>query len=199
MRSPTLERACGLLLALALLGPGACVSVPSDEGPREYLDETTAATVTAVEKPLVFAAERPESAAHARDYVTLAGVSVNRGGRVDYVLVAYFWSTVDERMILSPERYSNALVVVADDRQIRLVAKGDTPHDAGIGEAVHAPNGYAGAAQVYHTDLQTLRYIGSARQLAVIRENGHDGAHYAIWDDGRDALGALVRRASGER
>ncbi|MGH8264254.1 MAG: hypothetical protein ACRET4_12300 [Steroidobacteraceae bacterium] len=60
--------------------------------PIEYLDEKTAATVTAVHAPLVFARERRDVAANLRDYVTLVAASVNRSGNISYVLIAYFWS-----------------------------------------------------------------------------------------------------------
>src|SRR6266481_1480979 len=93
-------------IAVAL---GACASAPdsvSDSAPgsalgskepSEYLDQTTAATITVVAKPLIFAHERPELAAHARDYVTLAAASVNRGGAIEHFIFAYLWSTVDDR------------------------------------------------------------------------------------------------------
>src|SRR5205814_7801600 len=38
------------------------------------------------------------SAANVRDYVTLAAAAVDRNGKVSYVLIGYFWSTVDPRV-----------------------------------------------------------------------------------------------------
>ena len=55
---------------LAALGAGAALA--GDKQPREYLDEQTAATITVVAEPLLFALPRPELAANVRDYVTLA-------------------------------------------------------------------------------------------------------------------------------
>jgi hypothetical protein len=55
----------------------------------EYLDEVSAATVSAVGTPLVFARARPELAAHARDYVHLVAVDVNRAGRHDQWVLVY--------------------------------------------------------------------------------------------------------------
>ena len=81
--------------ALLLLSTGAIAR--DAPPPTEYLDETTGATVTVVDRPLVFARERNERAANLRDYVTLSAASVNRGGKVEYVLVAYLWSTLDPR------------------------------------------------------------------------------------------------------
>src|SRR5205085_7065875 len=72
-----------------------CSSDLGEKQPREYLDEDTAATVTVVGEPLVFAYAIPALAANQRDYVTLAAAAVNRNGKVSYVLIAYFWSTID--------------------------------------------------------------------------------------------------------
>jgi len=86
-------------LPVAMLAAlGACVAVAGDKQPREYLDEETAATVTVVAEPLVFALPRPELAANVRDYVTLAAAAVDRNGKLSYVLIVYFWSTVDPRL-----------------------------------------------------------------------------------------------------
>src|SRR3979490_821715 len=85
------------LLAGALVLAAGCTSALVIPQPQEYLDEQTGATVTAVDSPLVFARARTELAANLRDYVTLAAASVNRGGKVEYVLIAYVWSTIDVR------------------------------------------------------------------------------------------------------
>ena len=46
----------------------------------------------------MFANERRDLAANARDYVTVAAAAVNRAGKISYVVIAYFWSTVDPRL-----------------------------------------------------------------------------------------------------
>ena len=74
------------------------VTAPSD-GEREYLDEKTAATVTVCGAALVFARERPELAVHARDYLTLVPVDVNRAGHARQYFYGYAWSTVDKRRL----------------------------------------------------------------------------------------------------
>ena len=90
MITPLRLVARAVFLAVALT---ACAALPGTPGPEEYLDPTTAATISVVGKPMVFGHERPERAAHMRDYVTLAAAAVNRGGKTDYVLVAYDWTT----------------------------------------------------------------------------------------------------------
>jgi len=84
-----LFRSLPALLAGALVLIAGCTSARAIPQPHEYLDEQTGATVTAVDAPLVFARERSERAANLRDYVSVVAASVNRGGKVEYVLIAY--------------------------------------------------------------------------------------------------------------
>jgi hypothetical protein len=168
-----------------------------DLEPREYLDQETAATITVVAQPLVFAYPRTELAANARDYVTLAAAAVNRSGKVSFVGIVYFWSTVDPRMRTDPLPAPDSLIVQADDRRIELHLRGRSAHDAGIGVPADAPPGPPVTPNAYGIDLATLRFMAEARQLTVLAES--DGAllRYPLWGDGRAALRAFVQRMSG--
>lgn len=180
----------GIYAAAAFAGEG--------DGAREYLDEQTGATITIAMRPLVFAYARPELAANVRDYATLEAAAVNRSGKVSYVLIAYFWSTVDPRLRDEPLRAPEPLVLQADDRRLRLSAGGQTAHDAGVGVAVDAPPGLNLLPHVYNTDLPTLRFIAEARHLALIVETERTTLSYGMWEDQRPALRAFVRQLSGE-
>src|SRR4051812_12650535 len=111
--SPTLVVSLALTALL-----NACAASSGSGGPNEFLDEKTAATVSVAAKPLVFARERPELAAHSRDYITLAAASVNRSGTIDYFIFAYFWSTLDPRDGSAGRTPSDELTIAADDRLI---------------------------------------------------------------------------------
>jgi hypothetical protein len=183
----------------ALLVLGASGALAGEKEPREYLDEDTAATVTVVGEPLVFAYARPALAANQRDYVTLAAAAVNRNRKISYVLIAYFWSTVDPRLrhdaLPSPEQ----LVLQADDRRIELRLQGHSPHEAGIGVPVHAPPGADATPNVYGTDLGTIRFIGEARELTVVVDSDPAPITYELWEDRRVALRNFVRHMDGGR
>ncbi len=185
------------MLAHMLLALDACTALPSADAPQEYLDETTAATVNVVGQPIVFARERPERAAHVRDYMTLAAARVNRAGKIDYVVIAYFWSTLDERGKASTAQAANTLLIAADDRRIRLALQGHSAREAGIGVPVHAPPASSATPNVYHTDLATLRFISEARHLAVLARDDDVSPRYEIWDDHRAALRSLVQLLDG--
>src|ERR1700681_3337040 len=104
-----------LLLAVQL---AACTFAP--ERPPEYLDPDTAATVTTVSAPIVFARAHQDVAANARQYATVAAVSVNRSGHYEYVLLVYLWTTVDPRLGIDRHPGQN-IIMLADDHAIRLV------------------------------------------------------------------------------
>jgi hypothetical protein len=176
----------------------ACLALTGSKQPEEYLDEETAATVTVVGEPLVFANPRRDLAANARDYVTVAAAAVDRAGKVNYVLITYIWSTVDPALRPDALPSADALIVQADDRRIEFHLDGHSAHEAGIGLPVHAPPGSAAAPNVYHTDLATLRFLAEARRLKVLSPSDAALAAYELWDDRRAALRAFVRRMSGE-
>ena len=184
--------------ALLAGGLAGCASAPPDYEPSETLDERTGATITAVDKPLVFARDRSERAANLRDYVTVATASVNRGGKRELVLVAYIWSTLDARYEPA-QADADALVLVADDRRIRLSANGKTPHELGIDNALDVPVGQSVKPLVFPTDLATLRFVAAARSLQIQTRVADAAVTYELWEDQRPALDRFVRFLDGER
>jgi hypothetical protein len=190
------RRTVALLLA-ALAGGSALARGAGD--PIEYLDENTGATISAVARPLVFAIERSDVAANLRDYVTLAAAAVNRSGRIQYVLVAYRWSTLDARALDSVAAADAALVLAADDRRIRLVAEGHTPHELGVDRLIHPPPNVAATPIVVLTDFGTLRFIAAARRLSIMTDTDPAAPRYELWDDQRSSLAGFVRYMDGPR
>jgi len=176
-----------------------CVTPANLPAPVEYLDATTAATVTYAARPLIFAHERSELAAHSRDYLTLAAVSVDRSGAIEYLLLAYGWSTVDPRYRDRSDelRFGDDLTVAADDRLIRPRLEGHSLQDAGLGRAVQAPPQRRWTLNVYRTDLATLRYLAQARQITAGAQTAAGTVRFELWADERGALKRLVDRLEG--
>jgi hypothetical protein len=187
-----------VVLVAVLLALGTCVALAGSKQPQEYLDEETAATITVVGDPLVFACAQPNLAANVRDYVTLAAAAVNRNGKISYVLIAYFWSTVDPRVRRDAMPSPEPLVLQADDRRIELKLRGHSAHEAGIGMPVHAPPGAAVTPNVYGTDLATLRFVSEARRLTIVAESDGVPLGYELWEDRRTALRTFVHHMSGD-
>ena len=188
---------CLLALIGALLQPLAVAVARDVAPPTEYLDEQTGATVTVVDKPMVFARERSERAANLRDYVNVTAAAVNRGGKIEYVLIAYVWSTLDPRY--APAIGASSLLLQADDRRFVLNANGKLPADLGIAQTVHAPPGHESAPLVFPVDLPTLRFIAVARSLAVQAVADEEAIDYELWDDQRRSLGRFVEFLNGQR
>ena len=178
---------------------GASGVAPVRGGPAEYLDENTGATITAVEQPLVFAVERNDVAANLRDYVTLAAAAVNRSGKIQYLLIAYQWSTLDARTLGNVVPEELPLVLAADDRRIRLSADGRTPHDLGVDRLIHPPPNVRAVPIVVVTDLGTLRFIAAARRLSILADPDPAAPRYELWEDRRPAWSAFVRFLNGEQ
>src|SRR4029450_12901120 len=63
---------------LMLVVAGCSTSRPA--GPREYLDEKTAATITVVADPWIFTREHFGAAVDANDFLNLYAIDVNRMG-----------------------------------------------------------------------------------------------------------------------
>ena len=187
------------LAVLAVAAASSCNISGAAEPPRQYTDENTAATITVVDEPWVFARSRRDLAANARDYVTLAAASVDRTGRIEYVIVAYVWSTIDERLDPERRRDTSTLVIAADDRRIVLTAPVASPDEVGIADPVLPPPGPQRAPQVYRIDLATLRYLAAARRVSLLLGADAVAPTYDIWDDGRPALRSFVDYVSGVR
>jgi hypothetical protein len=175
------------LLAIALAG---CATAPPPR-PSEYLDPVTGALVTTVTSPMIFARAHQDVSANSRQYVTVAAVTVNRSGHYDYVLLAYLWSTVDPRLGADLHPGQN-VILLADDRAIRLVRDGQGMKDAGISTPLHAPKHTRGQPRVYRTDKETLEFLAHARRVRLLFEGDYDPRPFDVWKDGRRELGQLA-------
>src|SRR5271166_5733671 len=100
-------------LMLTLIALPACTSTPRAAS-QQILDERTGNLLLIVKQPLVFARERSDVAAHARDYATLVAVEVDASGTYNDYLLLYRWSTVDKRMAPPPEPTAADLRILAD-------------------------------------------------------------------------------------
>jgi hypothetical protein len=151
-----------------------------------------------VGRPMVFARERPNFAVHMRDYITVAAASTDRAGKIDSILIVYYWTTFDphgqDGDAASKGGTPEELILVADDRRIRLAKLERSAHEAGIEERAHAPPVGDGAPTIYSVDLPTLRYIAAARNLSAETRTGETVLDYDIWEDGRPALARWLQR-----
>jgi hypothetical protein len=180
-----------IVLSCCLL---ACKSVP--QRPNEYLDPVTAAMVASVSAPTIFARAHQDVAANARQYATVVGFSVNRSGHYDYFLLVYLWSTVDPRLAAGAHP-GETMVLLADDRAIRMRRQGLSLQDAGIANPLDRPLHFHGQPRLYRTDARTLTFVSAARRLRLQFEGDPDARPFELWKDGRRELGQLASLAGG--
>jgi hypothetical protein len=176
-----------LALTLALLTTALAGCTFPAPRPPEYLDPDTAALVTTVNSPIIFARTHNDVAANARQYATVAAVSVNRSGRYEYVLLVYLWSTLDPRLGIDRHPGQN-IILLADDRAIRLVRDNRTLYAVGISTPLHAPEHIRGQPRIYRTDQETLQFLAQARRVRLLLEGDEDPRPFDLWTDGRAAL-----------
>ena len=173
--------------------PG-CHSAPARR-PAEYLDPVTAASVLSVAAPIIFARAHQDVAANSRQYATVVAASVNRTGHYEYVLLVYIWSTVDPRLGADVHP-ADTLVLLADDRAIRMVRDSRSLKEVGIAEPLQRPLHARGAPRIYRTDQSTLKFVAQARRLRMQLEGDSDTRPFDIWQDGRQELAQLASAAN---
>jgi hypothetical protein len=183
-----------ILTGLALLASGlaGCAGTPTppEESPQ-YLDPVTAAMVTTVSSPMVFARAHQDVSANSRQYLTLGTVSINRSGHYEYLLLVYLWTTVDPRLGIDRHPGQN-LIWLADDRAIRMVRDGRSMKEAGVSRPLYAPDHSRGRPRIYRADKETLQFLSSAKRLRLVLEGDDDPRPFEIWSDGRRELGQLA-------
>ncbi len=182
------------LLPLQLLCVLSCALCACSSGPRaadEYLDVQTGATVAQVRAPLIFARAHPDVAANARQYVNLVAVRIDRSGRYEYLLLVYNWTTVDPRLGAG-RRSGDTLLLLADERLIRLHRDSRSLHEAGIERPPLVPLHYRGQPWLYVATEDELQFIARTRRLRLQFDADPDKRPFDIWQDGRRALAGLA-------
>jgi hypothetical protein len=181
-------------LMLALTTLSACAG-PPQRATHEILDEKTGNTLLVVARPLVFARERADVAAHARDYATLAAVEVDHSGKYDEYLLLYRWSTVDRRMSAPPDPDAGELRIVAEGRAIDLWPLERNPVGLSRQRELHVPNHGDVVFHAYLVDVATLRFIAASRGLTVYMPQEPLDTPFGLWEDGRKSLDRFLKRA----
>ncbi|MGC1459252.1 MAG: hypothetical protein WA825_13325 [Steroidobacteraceae bacterium] len=178
-------------MSAVLLLPG-CVR-PPQAGSRTILDQQTGNTLLLVQHPLVFARERTDVAAHARDYATLVAVEVDAAGHYSNYLLVYRWSTVDKRMAPPPQVGSGKLQVEADGRTIVLAALEQLPVGVVGQDGLLYPPHADVVTYAYPIDWATLRFLAQSNQILLRMPQDALDTPFGLWEDGRASLAQFVR------
>jgi hypothetical protein len=176
-----LPRACRLAAVVAVLLAAGCATPESAGGGREYLDEVTAATITVGSPTLVFARERPELAVHARDYLTLVPVDVNRAGTHSQYFYGYVWSTLDKRGQAEEATDARSFDLVVDGRRIALTPVAGQLRDLGLGEPPLPSPARSAQVLVAPTSREVQAFVAGARELRVVATHDGGAERFELW------------------
>lgn len=185
-----------LLLAMLLALPAGVRA--GDDPVREYVDEITAASITVAVESLVFARERLDLAANARDYVVLAPIEVNIGGKRSYFWSGYVWSTIDRRdgqPLLVP---GDQLVLVADGRPIRLQGDAKSARDHGVGQPPNRAPARTAVPVLFTATTESIAYVAHATDLHLQLIHADTNEPFTLWKDARGALRAFSERIGAD-
>lgn len=155
------------------------------------LDPRTSVTITHTQSPLIFYRDVSGRAAHARDYVYLAPIGVNRSGMYRHYLWLGIWSTMDD---VQPGRSRDgfeSIVVFADGEPLPLEISGWTPEAIGASEPVYLKPVASAADAYYEVAIDQLRLIAEAKDVRL-QSTGSRPVMYEPWDGQTSAKAGLV-------
>ena len=181
-----------LLLMNMLAVLAGCTDTPAPQ-PDAVLDEKSGSTLLIVAHPMVFARERADVAAFARDYATLVAVEIDVGGAYQDYLLLYRWSTVDKRMAPLPTGNSGELHLKLDGRVIVLPAMDQVPVSEANRTALHYPQHADAITYSYRTNTETLRFIAMSGQIGLRLPQEPLDIPFSLREDGRSSLAQFVR------
>jgi hypothetical protein len=174
--------------AVALLVIAGCATT-QPSGPREYLDEQTAATITVVSDPWIFTREHFGAAVDENDFLNLYAIDINRqGDHQQYIAVLQsipLQATPDTRP-------APTLELQAGGRKISLTASPDEPKQLGIARPVAVSYTLTSRWFYYPVSKETLNAVATAPDLvASLRDEGRR-VPYVLWRDGRAEMAELT-------
>ncbi len=185
-----------LALAAIMIARAAAAD---DDAVREYVDEITAVSITVPVESLLFARERTDLAANARDYITLTPLEINRTGQRACYWFGYVWSTIDRRNRQPLLLEGDELVLLADGRPIALKMERRQLRDLGVGEPPTRPPVRGAVPVLFAATPEEIAYVARAREVHVELIRGGENEPFPMWKDARDSVQAFVDRVDAAR
>jgi hypothetical protein len=175
------------MLLMVLTALASCASRPPAAS-QEIFDESDASTLLVVAQPTVFARERSDLAAHARDYATVVAVEIDISGEYSDYLLVYRWSTVDRRMLPPPDPAGGAMRIVADGRVFDFKPVDKLPVNFAQRRELHMPKHDDVVPRGYKVNAETLQFIATSEDLSLRMPQEPFDVPFKLFEDGRRAL-----------
>ena len=175
------------LLSLVLICLG-CADAPS-VAPRAYLDERTAATITVVAEPWIFAREDANATIDQRDVLNLYAINVNRMGdhRQYFAALQSLPPRDAEGRELSP-----TLELRVGGEVVSFSPSAENPHELGVAQPV--AKAYTLGSRWWFFPVRKDVLAGIATSADVQAALVFDGVRkpYVLWRDGRAEAEAFM-------
>jgi hypothetical protein len=178
--------AATLVLVLVLAG----CSTPRSAGPREYLDEQTAATITVVSDPWIFTREQFGAAVDANDFLNLYAINVNRMGEHRQYLAVL--QSVPLEASEAPDPGLPKLELRTGQYKFVLEASPEDPKAIGIAQPIAASYTLTSRWWYFPISKQTLTTVASATDLVASLRTQDRRVPYVMWRDGRAEMAELT-------
>lgn len=172
----------------------------SSGGPlvEQQLDGVTGVTVTRSTAPMVLYRDNSAYAAHARDYVYLGPVEVNRMGTNSYFLWLGIWSTMRDEVRSAERDGFESVILYADGEPLPLELAGWTLDAIGVSEPVYAKPVASAADAYYQVTIDQIRLIAESGEIRL-RVGTAQPKSYALWDKQGSANASMRAFVYGDR
>lgn len=176
------------LLAMLAIAAGCGSTGPLYE---QTLDPVTGVTVLRSTAPVILYNDKSGHAAHARDYVYLGPIEVNRMGEYSYYLWMGIWSTMRDDVRSMQRDGFESIIVFADGEPLPLELAGWTLDAIGVSEPLYNKPVASAADAYYKVTIDQIRLIAEARDIEI-RAGTAAPTTYVLWDQ-QGAAGASIR------
>lgn len=174
-----------ILLVLLLASCGSTQTLVSGQ-----IDPATGVTVTYSKTPLVLYRDTSSRAAHARDFVYVGSLAVNRMGDYRYFLWLGIWSALDDQAMSEQRDGFESVVVFADGEPMRLELEGWTLSAIGASQPVYKKPTATAADAYYSVTIDQVRLIAEATDIRLHTGSTHS-ISYELWDSQKSALNSM--------
>jgi len=169
-----------------------CGCASSGETINEKLDPLTSATLAYSSTPMVLYRDDPGQAAHARNFVSIGPLLVNRSGDYRYFLWLGIWNTNQTPSIDERRDGFDSIVLFVDGEPLALDIAGWTPEAIGASEPVY-PQPVASALDAYYrVTADQIRLLAAAADIQL-QTTGFASRSFIPWDNQAAARQSMQR------
>lgn len=173
-----------LLLAAALMA--GCASAPS-ASIEDKFDAQTGLTLSRASQPLIFYKDSSARAAHARDFVYMGPLQVNRMGSYRYYLWLGIWSTLPISDAAEQRDGFESITLFADGEPLQLSIAGWSESAIGASEPAYVKPVASAADAYYEVTIDQIRLIAEASDLRLVTSAARPYS-FELWDAQRSAF-----------